>query len=253
MHQLISYLTFFWQSGNAHGLHSPFVFDLYTTLINSDQTYYAFDQIEAQRDQLLADQKPVTMLDFGTGTSGTRSVASLARRSLAPAKVGQLLFKLVDRFRAQTVVELGTSLGITSLYLAKARPEAQVYTFEGSLALADLAAQHLAEAKNIHLVRGNLDTTLAQTLAQLPRLDLVFLDANHRYEPTLRYTKLCLDHAHEGSILVLDDIHWSAEMEQAWEEIKGLPSVMLTIDLFRVGLVFLRHNQPKQHFKLRFG
>jgi predicted O-methyltransferase YrrM len=253
MHPLLSYLKFLLQAGNAHGLHSPFVYALYTELVSAHQDYYAFEEIEALRDQLAQDQGLIEVLDLGTGQSGARAVAQIARRSLAPPKVGQLLFKLVNHFQPQTIVELGTSLGITTLYLASPCPAAQVYTFEGSPALADRAmVQFAGRATNIELIRGSLDETLAPTLAGLPGLDFGFLDANHRGKPTLRYFEQCLAHTHQGSVLVLDDIHWSAEMEQAWAKIQQHPAVTLTVDLFRVGLVFFRKNQPKQHFKLRW-
>ncbi len=102
------------------------------------------------------------------------------------------------------------------------------------------------------IVTGNIDQTLAAHVPALESIDLVFFDANHRYEPTLRYFETCLPKTHNDSLFVFDDIHWSAEMERAWAEIKAHPAVTVTIDLFWVGLVFFRREQPKQDFVLRF-
>jgi predicted O-methyltransferase YrrM len=252
MFALLRYLNFLARSGNAHGLHSPFVFSLYTEVVCAVRHYYAFDEIEDLRLRLLQGQDKVQVNDLGTGTSGPRSVARLASAS-TPPKVGQLLFRLVNEFQPQTVLELGTCLGLGTLYLAKARPEAEVVTLEGSNALAELAEEHF-RAANVaaRVVRGDLAQTLGPTLAALPSLDFAFLDANHRYEATMQYFGQCLAHTHAGSVLVLDDIHWSAEMERAWAEVQAHPAVTLTVDLFRVGLVFFRPHQPKQHFWLRF-
>jgi predicted O-methyltransferase YrrM len=253
MFALLRYLKFLARSGNAHGLHSPFVFSLYTEIIDSARHYYAFDEIEELRLRLLQGQAQVQVQDLGTGNSGPRSVAELAQRASATPKVGQLLFRLVNHFQPRTVLELGTCLGLGTLYLAKARPEAELVTLEGSQALADLAEEHFRACKvPVRVVRGDLAQTLGPTLASLPSLDFAFLDANHRYEATMQYFGQCLAHTHAGSVLVLDDIHWSAEMERAWAEVQAHPAVTLTVDLFRLGLVFFRTHQPKQHFRLRF-
>jgi predicted O-methyltransferase YrrM len=255
--QLLAYLRFWWRSGNAHGLHSPFVFGLYTTVIRHTGLFRAYVPIEAQRHKLLRSKQTISVTDFGagshTGAGRQRRVAAIARTAAKPAHLAQLLFRLVNHFRPQTILELGTSLGLTTAYLTAPDSRQRVVTFEGCPNVAAEARQTFANLKlrNVEIVEGNLDDTLAPTLAKLPPVDFVFFDGNHRYEPTLRYFEQCLQHAHEGSVFVLDDIHWSDEMERAWEAIKARPEVTLTVDLFYVGLVFFRKNQPKQHFWLR--
>ena len=105
---------------------------------------------------------------------------------------------------------------------------------------------------NVDVVVGNIDETLIAQIADLATIDFVFFDANHRYEPTVRYFETCLKKKHNDTVFVFDDIHWSNEMEQAWAYIGRHPSVRVTIDLFWVGLVFFRHEQLKQDFVLRF-
>ena len=258
LYQLLAYLRFWLRSGNAHGLHSPFVFGLYTTVIRHDGHFGAYDAVEARRAELLHSQQRLTVRDFGAGShSGAgrvRRVADIARTAAKPPRLGQLLFRLVNHFQPETILELGTSLGLTTAYLAAAHSRHQVITFEGCLATAAVARDTFAKLglRNVGLREGNLDDTLAPALAALPGpLDFVFFDGNHRYEPTLRYFELCMSRATEQSVFVFDDIHWSAEMERAWEAIKAHPRVMLTVDLFFIGLVFFRTNQPKQHFSLR--
>jgi predicted O-methyltransferase YrrM len=257
--QVLSYIRFLFRSGNAHGLHSPFVFGLYAHVIHHDGTFAAYEPIEARRQQLQQDSTLITVRDFGagshTGAGRQRRVSSIARTAAKPRQFGQLLFRLVNHFQPRTILELGTSLGLTTAYLAAPNSQARVITFEGCPQTAAVARQTFA-ALNLHnteVVEGNLDETLAPTLACLASpIDFAFFDGNHRYEPTVRYFEQCLPHRTDQSIFILDDIHWSAEMEQAWTTIKAHPDVRLTVDLFFIGLVFFRRNQPKQHFVLRF-
>ncbi|MCR5889020.1 class I SAM-dependent methyltransferase [Hymenobacter sp. J193] len=260
LHQILSYFRFLLRSGNAHGLHSPFVFGLYAHVINHDGEFAAFAAIEKRRRKLLASSEQLTVRDFGagshTGAGRQRRVRDIARTAAKPRPLAQLLFRLVNWRQPHTVVELGTSLGLTTTYLAAANSRTQVLTFEGCPATAAVARQTFQELKlnNIQLIEGNLDETLGPALTQLPQsLDFAFFDGNHRYEPTMRYFEQCLRYRTDDSLFILDDIHWSPEMGRAWAAIKQHPEVTLTIDLFFVGLVFFRKNQPKQHFILRFN
>ena len=258
--QAFSYIQFLLRSGNAHGLHSPFVFGLYTRVIHDvDTPEAAYAPVEVRRQELRQSPDSITVRDFGagshTGAGRQRRIRDIARTAAKPRQFGQLLFRLVRHFRPRVVLELGTSLGLTTAYLASAAPQAHVVTFEGCPQTAAVARQTFAQLHltNIEQVEGNLDDTLAPALAALPGpLDFAFFDGNHRYEPTVRYFEQCLPYRTEHSVFVLDDIHWSAEMDRAWRTIRQHPDVLLTIDLFYVGLVFFRRNQPKQHFTLRF-
>jgi predicted O-methyltransferase YrrM len=261
MYQVLSYLRYWLRSGNAHGLHSPFIYGLYTTVICHNGTFQAFGPIEARRRELRQSTQRIAVTDFGAGSqvagaSGReRKLCDIARHAAKPPRLAQLLFRLVNHFQPATILELGTSLGLTTAYLAAADSRNQVITFEGCPNTAAVARETFEKLHllNVQLVTGNLDQTLPATLAELAKpVDFVFFDGNHRYEPTLRYFEQCLDKAHENSVFVLDDIHWSAEMEQAWAAIKSHPAVTVTVDLFYVGLVFFRRKQPKQNFWLRF-
>jgi len=256
--QLLAYLRFWLRSGTAHGLHSPFVFGLYTAAVRHTGLYKAYAPIEARRQQLLGSPASIRVTDFGagshTGAGQRRRVADIARTAAKPPHLAQLLFRLANYFRPATILELGTSLGLTTAYLAAADSRHRVVTFEGCPNVAAVARETFAALKlgNVEVVEGNLDHTLAPALAALAApVDFAFFDGNHRYEPTLRYFELCLAQRTDDSVFVFDDIHWSADMERAWETIKAHPDVRLTVDLFYIGLVFFRKNQPKQHFWLR--
>ena len=227
-------------------------------MVRHTGTYRAYAAIEARRQALLGSPASISVTDFGAGShtgAGTRRrVADIARTAAKPPHLAQLLFRLANYFRPATILELGTSLGLTTAYLAAADSHHRVVTFEGCPNVAAVARETFAALQlgNIDVVEGNIDHTLAPALAALPgRVDFAFFDGNHRYEPTLHYFELCLAHRTDDSVFVFDDIHWSVEMERAWEVIKAHPDVTITVDLFYVGLVFFRKGQPKQHFWLR--
>ena len=257
----LRYLKYFAtaQNGKGHGIHSPFVYDLVTEVLNNTQTYYCYGPIEAQRMALLQNHALLQVEDFGagsrTGAKKERSVASIARTALKPRKYGQLLFRMVNHYRPQVIVELGTCLGITTAYLASAHTGAHVYTLEGATQVAQVAGLQWKELnlQNIQCITGPFEQTLQPLLDTLHQVDFAYLDGNHRLAPTLAYFEALLPKCHAASILVMDDIHWSAEMEQAWQQVKQHPAVTLTVDLFYLGLVFFNDDiKVKQDFVIRF-
>lgn len=258
----LKYFHYYCTAANAkgHGIHSPFVFELVTRVFNDTTVYEVYNNVEAQRRLLLQDKRVLEVEDFGagsvTGTMKMRSIRSIAAHALKTPRYGQLLYRLVRHANAKHVLELGTSLGITTAYLALANKQAQVQTLEGAPAVAAVAEQLFTrlQIENTAIDCGNFDATLPGLLSRnkVP-FDFVYIDGNHRCEPTLRYFEALLPHMQSATVLVLDDIHWSAEMEAAWKRIKQHPSVRLTVDLFFIGLVFFRSEQKEvQHFTIRF-
>jgi predicted O-methyltransferase YrrM len=161
---------------------------------------------------------------------------------------------LVKHFQPVNLLELGTSLGISTAYMSKASPTKKIITIEGSENIANIAIDNFnrLNISNIQVITGNFDIQLPKLLQNTSTFDFVFFDGNHRKQPTLSYFELCLQHKHNDSVFVFDDIHWSDEMEEAWESIKQSPEVTVTIDLFFIGLVFFRKESTKEHFIIRF-
>ncbi|MDB5192950.1 MAG: class SAM-dependent methyltransferase, partial [Segetibacter sp.] len=184
-------------------VHSPFVFDFIINVLNDDRFFYAYSIIESKRAALRKDQTILTIEDFGAGSTVTKSnkrkVSDIARTALKPKKFGQLLFRITNYYQSKTIVELGTSLGITTSYLASGNQNATVYTFEGAKQVAREAKQNFYDnhVHNIELIQGNFDETFQVKLNELPAIDLAFLDGNHRKEPTLRYFNQLLPKLHE--------------------------------------------------------
>lgn len=246
-------------NGKGHGVHSPFVFDFIKFIKNDRQQYESSAPIEQCRKRLLRNSQLIEVQDFGAGSTviktKQRRVDAIAASSLKPAKFGQLFYRIVRSYRPATIIELGTSFGISTAYMATANSKAHVYSLEGAPAIAEIAQQNfdLLGIQNIQLIQGDFAHTLPALLSSLDKVDLAYVDGNHRKIPTLDYFTQLLSKSHENSIIIFDDIHWSAEMETAWEIIKAQETVTLSIDLFFIGIVFFKKDfKVKQHFILRF-
>jgi len=255
---ILDYIKYRLKAKDEHSLHSPFVYEFYTKVIN-DKLYFAeFDEIENLRNQLLSDNRIINITDFGAGAKTNknirRTVEDISRKSLKKPSLAQLFFRIIKNYQYKNIFDLGTSLGLTTAYLGKADQNLKVYSFEGCDETAKVAHENFGKLalKNIEIIVGNIDETLPEKLQNSTQLDFVFFDANHRYEPTIRYFSQCLAKAHDGSCFIFDDIYWSKEMKQAWQTIQRHESVSISIDLFWIGIVFFRKKQPKQHFVLKF-
>jgi predicted O-methyltransferase YrrM len=258
---LFKYLSYYFKASNSHGhgIHSPFIFDFITTVLNDKQHYDAYDVVEKLRRDMLNDQTVLIVQDFGAGStvghSNKRTVSSIARNAAKPAKYGQLLYRMIKKYDPNIILELGTSLGITTSYLASAKKSTAVISLEGSVEIANVARRNFEKQhlQNVAVVEGNFDTTFTGMVNELYPVDFCFIDGNHRQEPTERYFHQLLQKADINTILVFDDIHWSREMEAAWNTIKTNDKVKCTVDLFFIGIVFFRDEfREKQHFTIRF-
>ncbi len=240
---------------DEHSVHSPFVFNFYLDSIRAREKYYVFDAIEAVREELLQSDERLEITDFGAGavdTSKHRKVSSIAQYSLKPKEQAEMLFRILRELKAKNILDLGTSLGITTAYLASSSKDAIVHTFEGCPNTANFAQSTFSklEIEDINIHQGNIEHTLPKALKDLPPQDVIFFDANHQKESTLRYFEWCLEKAHNESVFIFDDIYWSKGMTKAWQAICKHPKVTVSIDLFDFGLVFFRKEQGKQHFTL---
>lgn len=243
---------------SRHGTHSPFVYKLTDEVIYDFNSKTDYKSIEAQRKKLFNDESFITVTDLGAGSqlnkNNRKQVKQLAKNALKSPALAQLIYRLAKDNKPSTIIELGTCLGITTAYLSKACPDADVVTVEGCPETARVAHRNFQELglENVELQVGNFDVLLPEIIASQDKLDFVYIDGNHRKDATLNYFNRCLPKVHEGSLLIFDDIYWSKGMKEAWEEIKSHPDVTVTVDLFWIGLVYFRKGQAKEHFKLKY-
>lgn len=258
LRQIGSYLNHLVKARSRHGIHSPFVYRLADQVLRDTGERPGFAAIEQLREELLESDQTIRVNDLGAGSRvlqpPVRRVADMARTALKPPHYAQMLFRLARSFDPGTVLELGTSFGISTLYLAQGAENGTVFTIEGCPQTHHIALHHfdLLKQRNITPLLGSFRARLPEVLRSMDALDLVFIDGHHLKEPTLDYFEQCVVKAHNDSLFILDDIHWSRGMEEAWEEVKRHPRVTVTIDLYSMGLVFFRNEQAPQHFRLRY-
>ena len=255
----LEYLKYYLTSNNAHGLHSPFVFNLYNDVFKDNTPFYCFQKIEDIRDNLKLNFDSIELEDYGAGSrneiSKIKTISEIANSSLTKAKYAQLIFRLLNNGTAENIVELGTSLGLTTSYLASVNPKSTVYSFEGDKSIAKVATNNIKSLglENVDLNVGEFSKTLEPWLNSIEfKLDFVFLDGNHRFESTMSYFEMILPHIHDKTIVIIDDIRWSKGMEKAWDELKSRKEVGVSIDVFQMGILFFKKDQIKENFRIRY-
>ena len=256
-HIIKSYFKFLLKSKNQHGVHSPFVFDLVTKCFYDKKKYPEYSILKEYRNSLLANKNTIEVTDFGAGSrvfkSNQRKISAIAKNAGISSKRAELLFRITHYFQPDNVLEIGTSLGLATVAISLGNKNSKIITLEGcsqTLAIAKNQCQ-LQNLDNIEFVNTKFEDYLITYNLQPTTYNLIYFDGNHSKKATLDYFDLLLATITNDSVWIFDDIHWSAEMEEAWEAIKNHPKVTVTIDTFQWGLVFFRKEQEKEHFTIR--
>jgi predicted O-methyltransferase YrrM len=259
-HFVSHFLKHYWSATRIDVLHSPFVFELYNACIaRESNTHITYSNIESIRLEATRNRQKLVQLDMGAKGEEQpiriKTVSYFAKQHAKPARIAQIIHRIVKKYKYQYAIELGTSLGFTSMYIADALPDqAKFITIEGAPEIAEIAQSHmqiLAPRCNVDFRVGNFNKCLPEILSEIPQVDVAFIDGNHTYEATMRYFELLLEKVTHNTVLIFDDIYWSPGMTKAWNEIKHHPRVNVTVDLFYIGLVYFRTEQVEEHFKLR--
>ncbi|MCD9574279.1 O-methyltransferase [Flavobacterium soyae] len=255
--QIKSYLKFLWNSKNEHGVHSPFVFSLLTKCFYDKKPKREYLILKNYRKSLLENKNFIEVTDFGAGSkvfkSNRRQISKIASTAGISPKRAELLFRVTNYFQPKNILEIGTSLGLATAALALGNTEAKVITIEGCPNTANAAQNQLDkfDCKNVENIISEFESFLISENLNSKIYDLIYFDGNHSKKATLTYFELLLQTVNNDSVWIFDDIHWSPEMEEAWEIIKNHPKVKVTIDTFQWGFVFFRYEQEKEHFVIR--
>lgn len=252
-----SYLTFLWHSKNQHGVHSPFVYNLVTKCFYDKKKHPEYTILKNYRNSLLANKNTIEVTDFGAGSrvfkSNTRAINQIAKNAGIAPKRAELLFRIVRYFQPETILEIGTSLGLATSALSLGNKNAKIITLEGcsnTLSIATIQLQQF-NFNTIEYVNTEFSSYLSNCQLKTENCQLIYFDGNHSKKATLEYFELLLPTINNNSVWIFDDIHWSADMEEAWTIIQNHPKVSVTIDTFQWGIVFFRSEQEKEHFTIR--
>ncbi|MBN2347394.1 MAG: class I SAM-dependent methyltransferase [Bacteroidales bacterium] len=241
----------------GHGIHSPFVYSFIKHVLCDKKEYTEYGVVESIRKKLLENNTRLQIEDIGAGSftfsHTNRKIKDLVKISSVSKKYGRLLFRIVQYFAPDTIIELGTSIGMSTLYLASGT-RAELISIEKSKALQNIAIQNIEKAglPNVRIISNSFAIALPEIIKTLSGNFLVFIDGNHRYLPTLEYFNQFASLANEKCIIIIDDINWSGEMRKVWKDIKNNPRVSVTIDLFFMGIVFFNKGITKQNFLINF-
>jgi predicted O-methyltransferase YrrM len=254
------YLRYILLSGHkkGHGIHSPFVFDLVSRVFRNKIDPDIVFSIEKIRKKMISDKRTICVNDLGSGSekmkTNLRKVSDIARYTPVPEKYGVLLSNLAAEFGSTLILEFGTSFGISTMYMAASCSGAIVNTMEGCPALSEIARSNFEEAglNNIKLLTGEFDEVLPALLDKDIKPGLIFIDGNHRKKPTLEYFNRMVEISDNKTVIVIDDIYYSKEMEEAWTYIKRSEKVSVTVDLFRMGVVFFREGMNHNDYIIRY-
>lgn len=236
------------------GIHSPYVFALINDVIRERIPYYSYAPLNQLRNNLLKDKTPLQIIYDGTHADKSTTIAHATKTRSHSAKYAQLLQRLCAHNKANTIFELGTNTGLTTLHLAANSSTSTVYTFEEQQTLIEIAQRNfnIIGADNIKIIPGNIENALQRTLGSINNIDIMYINTGHSYEQTMKYYNAAKTKVSSNSIFIIDTPHRSQEMQTAWEDIKTDRQATLTIDLFQIGLVFFKNNLPKQHYVVRY-
>ncbi len=255
MFQIIAYFKFLLKSTNEHGVHSPFVFDLITKCFYNKKKLPVYATLDKYRKYLLDNKDTIEVTDFGAGSrifkSNTRKIADIAKNAGISKKRAQLLLRLITYFKPNTALELGTSLGLATTAMALGCSNTKITSVEGCPKTYEFAKKQFEQnnLKNISPINANFDSFFKKNKENF---DFVYFDGNHQKKATLQYFYTLVEQVHNDTVFIFDDIHWSKDMEEAWEDIKKHQQVKITIDTFYWGFAFFRNEtKHKEHFIIR--
>jgi predicted O-methyltransferase YrrM len=255
LHETKAWFRHMVKAKGPHGVHSPFVYDLITKVLRNKKRSSLYAAIERERSRLKSCKDELDVIDYGAGsrvhTGSRRSVQSIARTALQPASHARALTMIAGQ--SQRILELGTSLGITTAHFAAALPQATIYTIEGSEAIAE-QAQHVwrrLNLKTIESVVGDFDAVLHSVLTRMQQVDCLIIDGNHSGDACLRYLEMALPFCNEGTVFIIDDIYWSPSMTDAWMRLVEDERFTLSLDFFDFGVLYCTRGRVKEHFVLK--
>lgn len=250
------YLKYLKKATNQHGVHSPFVYDLVTKCFYKKINITPVSLFLNYKKELLKEHRIIKVKDFGSGSkvfkTSERKISKIAKVAGISTKKAKFLMRFINYFSPENILELGTSLGLSTTAIYLGNPQSSITTLEGCPETMKIAQEYFKKSniKISNCVVGAFENTLKKNIEN-KNFDFIYFDGNHQKKATLNYFNSCLSTIHNNSIFIFDDIHWNKEMTEAWHIIKEHPKVTVTIDIFHLGIVFFRKEQAKEHFTIR--
>jgi predicted O-methyltransferase YrrM len=259
--QVRSVLRYFWyvffaKHYKGHGIHSPAVFEFVTEVLLDKTKDQEIDAVLNRIKSLSKSDLSVDFEEFGAGSSRMKGKIRLLKDIVSITgvnkKIGKLLYRIVQFYQPVTIAEFGTSVGISTIYMASGRlNQEKLVTVEANRSLLEIASDSARQLhlENIQFIHNTFDKALPKIVSGLRPPALIFIDGNHRYKPTLSYYREIKKHLIKG-IIIIGDIYWSGEMTRAWRQIKSESTT--TVDIYQLGIVFVDEMLTPGHYLVRF-
>jgi predicted O-methyltransferase YrrM len=252
------------RSTAGHGVHSPYIYDFLTSVVRNKTERDIAGRVESLRREMLTDMRLISVMDLGSGSvtkaGGERRVAEIARTAAVPAKEAGLLARIVGNMEQRAwskekgiILELGTSLGISTLAMALGAPERKVMTVEGCPVLAEIARENLKRhgASNAMVMNMEFSAALESLRKEGLNVFFAFIDGNHRGTALTDYVGKIAEMGDE-MIIVADDIHLTKEMSLAWKSIAASGIAPVTMEMLRFGIFFRRYSVTPGRYHIRY-
>ncbi len=254
LHQLIHYIKHCLKSFHLHGIHSPFVFTLEKKCLREKKCFEQYEDIKRFRESLKNNHTILHIEDHGAGSkvfkTNARKVSDILKYNSSDKKSAQLLFRLCQYFEIENVLELGTSLGVATHAMAIANPDIKITSVEGSSQIHEFSSSQFKDL-GLNNVNSICSTFKKHLALDKTTYDLIYIDGHHDGAATIAYFESCLNRAHRNTVFVLDDIYWSAGMTAAWDQLCKHSQVTASVDLFDLGILFLRTEQLQERFYIK--
>ncbi len=245
------------RSTAGHGVHSPYIYDFLTKVVRNKTDVKIVSQVESLRRNMLSDKRSIMVTDLGAGSvtraGGERRVAEIARTAALPAKEAGLLSRIVRSKEQGIILELGTSLGISTLALALAAPERRVITVEGCPVLAAIARENLLKygAANAEVLAMEFSAAIESLRNEGLSVSFAFIDGNHRGTALDEYVSKIAAMG-DNMIIVADDIRLTKEMFRAWRSVAASGIATVSMETLRLGILFIKHGITPGRYRIRY-
>lgn len=252
MNRFTSIFHFLLNAKKRHGVHSPYIFSLTDVGLRTKVSESNQNQLNTYRKFLQNNPEKIEIEDFGAGSKKhgtTRSIQQIFSISSSKKKYGKLLYQLAHHFEVKNVLELGTNLAWGTYNLHLGAPEAKIVSIEGCKSIFEFNQKHFPKTENIAFVHATFDDYIAKLTDE--KFDLIFIDGDHRGASLLRYISALKKHTHNETIWIFDDIRWSDDMWETWNQLIQEKEFHVSIDMLRLGIVVQREQQMKEHFLIR--
>jgi predicted O-methyltransferase YrrM len=207
-----------------------------------------FYKIEKSRYTLLKSKININLKGYGNGSFYYRNddnimLSKVVKHSSITPKYGRFLYNIVRNYNPSTIIELGTSTGISTQYLAFACIYGSVISVEGEKILANIANETIKKngLKNVEIINKTFKEALPELMSSSNYPLLIFIDGDHNYEATKNYFRIIENMAKDKILIIIDDIYYNKGIEKAWEEIILSDSVIMYRIFFKMGIILINH------------